>query len=234
MIDKKVALITGGTRGIGLATAQLFQEKGYQVVITARHQPQAEKKDLRFISGDVANESDAKRIINNVVEQYGRLDVLVNNAGITVDMLLSRMKLESFKKVLDVNLGGTFNMTKFAMKAMQKQRSGNIIDLSSISGLNGNIGQANYAASKAGIVGLMKTTAREGALRGIRCNAIAPGMIVTDMTDKLSDKIKESVVEQVPLHRFGNPDEIAKTAYFLADNDYITGQTIVVDGGLSI
>ncbi|NLM68311.1 MAG: SDR family oxidoreductase, partial [Enterococcus sp.] len=162
----------------------------------------------------------------------GPVGILINNAGITNDKLMLRMTADDFDKVLKINLVGTFNMTQHVLKKMLKQREGAIINLSSVSGLIGNVGQANYAASKAGVVGFTKSVAREVAPRGITCNAIAPGFIQTDMTDVLSDKIKEQVTQNIPMQRFGQVDDVAQTAIFLAKNSYITGQVINVDGGL--
>lgn len=189
---KQIALVTGAAKGIGLAIAKRLADDGLTVIINAHHELDDETaKQLAdagyhfdVLVGDVANEDDAEQMINSVVEKYGQIDVLVNNAGITKDKLLSRMKLADFKAVLDTNLVGAFNMIKFAMKIMQKARQGSIVNISSISGLHGNLGQANYSSSKAGLVGLTKTAAREGALRGIRSNAVAPGMVKTDMTEK--------------------------------------------------
>ncbi|USS93439.1 3-oxoacyl-ACP reductase FabG [Fructilactobacillus ixorae] len=241
---KQVALITGGTKGIGLAIAKDLANNGqYQVVINSHRELDADavralqaefSNEVGIVTGDVAQAEDADRMIQTVVAQYGSLAVLVNNAGQTQDKLMTRMTEASFKDVINTNLVGTFNMSKFALKVMQKQRAGVIINLSSIAGLHGNLGQANYAASKAGIVGLTKTTAREGALRGIRCNAVAPGMIKTDMTAKLSDKIVKQFENEIPLKRFGAVQEIAETVAFLVQNDYITGQVITVDGGLTM
>lgn len=235
---KQVVLVTGGTRGIGLAIAQLLAQTAGQVVINAHHEPDAALKDelhqFDYVVGDVANELDAQRMVETVVERYGQLDVLVNNAGITRDKLLTRMKLTDFEAVLDTNLVGAFNMTKAAMKVMQKQRSGCVVNITSIAGTNGNLGQANYSASKAGLIGLTKTAAQEGALRNIRCNAVAPGMINTDMTAQLSERVVEQVTDHIPLHRFGDPSDVAQTVKFLIDNPYITGQVIKVDGGLTM
>ncbi|WP_119326212.1 3-oxoacyl-ACP reductase family protein [Companilactobacillus musae] len=242
MMSKKIVLITGGAKGIGLAAAKKLSSKEMKVIINT-HTPLEEKeaKELEkqgIISngfeGDVSNENDAKRIVENIINMYGHIDVLINNAGITKDKLIFRMSLDEFEDVLKVNLIGTFNMTKLVIKCMQKQRSGNIINISSISGLHGNIGQGNYSASKAGIVGLTKTTAKEGAIRGIRCNAIAPGMIDTDMVHKMSEQRQNEFINQIPLGRFGKPEEIADTISYLIENNYITGQVITVDGGLTI
>ncbi|MCL0318645.1 3-oxoacyl-ACP reductase FabG [Apilactobacillus xinyiensis] len=242
--DKKVILITGATKGLGLADAIRLSKDSKNIVIANSHRElsDAERDELQskfanpvdILVGDVASEDDAKSMVNEVVDKYGRIDVLINNAGITQDTLLTRMKADSFKQVLDTNLFGVFNMTKFALKNMQKKRQGCIINMASIAGLHGNLGQANYSASKAGIVGLTKTIAQEGALRGIRCNAVAPGMITSDMTAKLSDKNIKKWEEQIPLGRFGNPDEVAEVVEFLINSRYITGQVITVDGGLTM
>lgn len=239
---KQVAFITGAAKGIGLSIAKRLSDDGMTVVINAHHElSDDEAKQLAdegyhfdVLVGDVANEDDAEQMVNAVVEKHGQLDVLVNNAGITKDKLLSRMKLADFKAVLDTNLVGAFNMTKFAMKLMQKARKGAIVNISSISGLHGNLGQANYSSSKAGLVGLTKTAAREGALRGIRSNAVAPGMVKTDMTEKMSERRQSEFTDQIPLKRFAEPAEIADAVAFLVHNQYITGQVITVDGGLTI
>lgn len=242
MSEKQVALVTGAAKGIGLAIASRLLHDGFSVIINSHHplsdevkQQLAEFSDQYVnVVGDVVDEDDAKSMIDTAVETYGQLDVLVNNAGITKDKLLSRLSLEDFKAVLDTNLVGAFNMTKFAMKVMQKARSGAIVNISSISGLHGNLGQTNYSASKAGLVGLTKTVAREGALRNIRANAVAPGMIRTAMTEKMSDRRQKEFADQIPLKRFGEADEIADTVAFLIHNQYITGQVVTVDGGLTI
>ncbi|EHO53432.1 3-oxoacyl-[acyl-carrier-protein] reductase [Lentilactobacillus kisonensis] len=239
---KQVALVTGAAKGIGLAIAKRLANDGMTVVINSHHALTADEKQnfadqgLVFdnLVGDVANETDAEKMVNDVVAKYGQLDVLVNNAGITKDKLLSRMKLADFEAVINTNLVGAFNMTKFAMKIMQKSRTGAIVNLASISGLHGNLGQANYSASKAGLVGLTKTAAREGALRNIRCNAVAPGMVATDMTAKMSERRQKEFTDQIPLKRFGDPAEVADAVTFLVHNQYITGQVITIDGGLTI
>ncbi|AQW21652.1 3-oxoacyl-[acyl-carrier-protein] reductase [Lentilactobacillus curieae] len=240
--DKKVALVTGAAKGIGLATAKRLSDDGYTVAINTHSElsddQRAELKkagyDFEAVVGDVSDDDSAKAMVDTVFEKFGRIDVLVNNAGITRDKLLTRIKADDFKAVIDTNLVGTFNMTKYAMKYMQKQRSGAIVNLSSISGLHGNIGQANYSASKAGVVGLTKTAAREGALRGIRVNAVAPGMVRTDMVEAMSEKRQQEFADTIPLKRFGNVKEIADTVSFLVNNEYITGQVVTVDGGLTI
>lgn len=239
---KQIALITGAAKGIGLAIAKRLADDGLTVVINAHHElgddttKRLSDAGYHFdvLVGDVASEDDAEQMVNSVVEKYGQIDVLVNNAGVTKDKLLSRMKLDDFKAVLDTNLVGAFNMIKFAMKIMQKARQGSIVNISSISGLHGNVGQANYSSSKAGLVGLTKTAAREGALRGIRSNAVAPGMVKTDMTEKMSERRQSEFTDQIPLKRFAEPTEIADAVAFLVHNQYITGQVITVDGGLTI
>ena len=241
-IKDKNVFVTGSTRGIGLAIARQFASLGANIVLNGRSEISQDLIDsfkdyhvkVIAISGDVSNFDDAKRMVDEAINELGSVDILVNNAGITNDKLMLKMSEADFESVLKVNLTGAFNMTQSVLKPMTRARQGAIINLSSVVGLTGNVGQANYAASKAGIVGLTKTLAKEGAMRGIRVNAIAPGMIVSDMTDALSDKVKEQVLEAVPLKRFGNATEIAQTALFLAQNDYITGQTITVDGGLYI
>ena len=241
---KRVILITGATKGIGLADAKRFSKHtGNHVIINShRHLNRDQVQSLQdqlprpadVLTGNVADEQQASGMVKQVVKKYGQIDVLVNNAGITQDTLLMLMKADSFKRVLDVNLVGTFNMTKAALKVMLKQRRGCIVNMASVSGLHGNLGQANYSASKAGIVGLTKTTAQEGALRGIRCNAVAPGMIKTAMTAKLSDRVAKRWQKRIPMHRFGTPDEVAQTVEFLIDNHYMTGQVVTLDGGLTI
>ena len=241
---KQIALVTGAAKGIGLAIAKRLSKDGMTVVLNTHHaldddvKQQLSDQGVTFdnLVGDVANEDDAQAMIDSLLEKYGQIDVLVNNAGINRDKLLSRTKLSDFKAVIDTNLIGAFNMTKFAMKSMQKSRSGVIVNISSISGLHGNIGQANYSASKAGLVGLTKTAAREGALRNIRCNAVAPGMIETDMTDAVSDAAKEKIIAGIPFGEIGRPEDVANLVAFLAGDEsrYITGQVICVDGGMAI
>jgi len=236
----KVTFITGSTRGIGLAIAKAFAQAGANIVLNGRSAISAEliAEIEAFgvkcigVSGDISDFEEAGRMIQETQEKLGPITILINNAGITNDKLMLRMKPEEFDQVLKINLVGTFNMTQQVLKKMLKQREGAIINLSSVSGLIGNVGQANYAASKAGVVGFTKSVAREVAPRGITCNAIAPGFIQTDMTDVLSDKVKEQVTQNIPLQRFGQVEDVAQTAIFLAKNPYITGQVINVDGGL--
>ncbi|EOT29066.1 3-oxoacyl-[acyl-carrier-protein] reductase [Enterococcus saccharolyticus] len=239
-LKDKTVFVTGSTRGIGLAIAKAFAQEGANIVLNGRREISEELiasieafgVKCVGVSGDISDFKNAGEMIKEAEEKLGVVAVLVNNAGITNDKLLLRMTEEDFEQVLKINLTGTFNMTQQVMKKMLKQREGVIINLSSVSGLMGNAGQANYAASKAGVVGFTKSVAREVAPRGITCNAIAPGFIQTDMTDVLSDKVKEQVTQTIPLQRFGNVEDIAKAAIFLAKSPYITGQVLNVDGGL--
>ena len=241
---KQVVLITGATKGLGLADAKrLSKNPNRQIVINSHRLLSHDEVELiqnqlehpaDVLVGDVSDEKSAQQMVKQVVKKYGHVDVLVNNAGITRDTLIPLMKESAFKQVLDTNLVGTFNMTKAVLRYMFKKRHGVIINMSSVSGLHGNLGQANYSASKAGVVGLTKTTAQEGSLRGIRCNAVAPGMIATAMTAKLSDRVARRWKKRIPMHRFGTPDEVAQTIEFLINNHYITGQVITLDGGLAI
>lgn len=239
-LQGKVAFITGSTRGIGLEIAKAFAKEGANIVLNGRSQitteqiAEIEALGVKCIgvSGDISDFTSAGQMIAETEEKLGPVTILVNNAGITNDKLMLRMKPEEFEDVLKINLVGTFNMTQQVLKKMLKQREGAIINLSSVSGLMGNVGQANYAASKAGVVGFTKSVAREVAPRGITCNAIAPGFIQTDMTEVLSDKVKEQVVQNIPLQRFGQVEDVAQTAIFLAKSPYITGQVLNVDGGL--
>ena len=239
-LTDKTAIITGASRGIGEAIARNFAQAGANLVLNARHEfPETLIKELEDyghgvvnVLGSVDDPTTGDQLVAAALDQFGSVDVLVNNAGITDDMLAMRMKPASFAKVVQVNLDGTFYVTQPAFKKMLKARAGVIINLASVVGLTGNIGQANYAASKAGIIGLTKTLAREGAMRGVRGNAIAPGMIATDMTAALSQSSQDQILAEIPLKRFGQPEEIAHTARFLVENAYITGQTVTVAGGL--
>ncbi|ADL42666.1 3-oxoacyl-(acyl-carrier-protein) reductase [Caldicellulosiruptor obsidiansis OB47] len=244
LLKDKVALITGASRGIGRAIALKFAQNGANVIINySSSQSQAEnlKEEIEkigtkamIIKCDVSNSDEVNQMFSQIEKEFGRLDILVNNAGITKDGLILRMNEEDFDKVIAINLKGAFLCAKAAAKMMVKQRFGNIINISSVVGITGNIGQANYAASKAGIIGLTKSLAKELASRNIRVNAIAPGFIKTDMTEVLSDKVKETMLSSIPLGRFGEADEVANVALFLASSlsSYITGQVIVVDGGM--
>ncbi|MCM8711767.1 3-oxoacyl-[acyl-carrier-protein] reductase [Clostridium sp. SYSU_GA19001] len=244
MLTGKVALITGAGRGIGKAIALKFSELGASIVVNYRSSEKEAQElideikkrggEAAAVQGDVSSFLDAEKVVKFAIEKFGRLDILVNNAGITKDTLLLRMKEEDFDKVLEVNLKGVFNCTKYASSVMLKQKSGKIINISSVIGLIGNAGQANYAAAKAGIIGFTKSVAKELGARGITVNAIAPGFITTDMTEVLSDKLKEKLLENVPLKKLGTPEDVANLAAFLASDNanYITGQVINVDGGM--
>lgn len=241
----KVALITGATRGIGKQIAITFAKEGYDIAINYRKENQEltdTKKEIESynvkcvaVQGDVSNFEDCERLVKEIIEQYGKIDVLVNNAGITKDMLLMRMKKEDFEQVIDINLVGTFNVTKNVINYMMKARSGRIINISSIVGISGNAGQTNYSASKAGIIGFTKSLAQEVGSRNILVNAVAPGFIETSMTEVLKEEIKEEIAKRIPLKRMGKAQDVANVVKFLAseDSSYITGQVICIDGGMS-
>ncbi len=238
MINKTV-IVTGGGKGIGAKIATAFVLKGYNVVINYRSNIDENflkglqsRGNVTTFKGDVTTYEDCKSLIDFTVETYGSVDILVNNAGITDDTLIMRMKEEQFDKVINTNLKGVYNTTRYISNIFLKQKSGVIINISSVVGIIGNAGQSNYAASKAGVIGFTKSIARELGKKGIRVNCIAPGFIETDMTSKLNDKIKENMLKNIPLNRFGTDDEVASTALFLAEATYITGQTINVCGGM--
>ncbi|MBL1230849.1 3-oxoacyl-[acyl-carrier-protein] reductase [Enterococcus sp. BWB1-3] len=239
-IQGKNVFVTGSTRGLGKAIALAFAEAGANIVLNGRKEISEELiNEIKAygvncigISGDIIDFDTAGKMLEEAENSLGSVDILVNNAGVTKDKLLLRMSPEDFEQCIQINLNGTFNMTQHAIKRMMKRRSGRIINISSVVGLIGNVGQANYAASKAGIVGFSKSVAREAAARGITCNVIAPGFIETEMTDVLSDKIKEQTKSQIPLQCYGQAEDVAKAAVFLAESPYITGQVLNVDGGL--
>ena len=240
----KVAFITGATRGIGRAIALELAKEGYNIALNYRTENEALenlKKEISEIGvecypvqGDVSKAEDSERMTKEIIEHFEQIDVLVNNAGITKDKLIQRMKEEEFTDVINVNLVGTFNITKNVIKYMTKKRYGKIINLSSVVGISGNAGQSNYAASKAGIIGFTKSIAKELASRNITANAVAPGFIQTDMTNVLKDEIKEAIEGTIPLKRLGTAEDVAKVVKFLAseESSYITGQVINVDGGM--
>ena len=242
MGERQVALITGATRGIGKEIALELAQNGYDIAVNYRGtidedlKKEIEANNVRceFVEADVSNFEQCESMIKETIEKYGRIDVLVNNAGITKDGLIMRMKKEDFEAVIDVNLVGTFNVTRNVIPYMIKQKSGRIINVSSVVGVAGNAGQTNYSASKAGVIGFTKSLAKEVASRNILVNAIAPGFIDTDMTKVLSDNVKEGINAQIPLKRMGTQNEVAKVVKFLAseDSSYVTGQVINIDGGM--
>ena len=240
----KVALVTGATRGIGREIAITFAKAGYDIAINyrkanedleiAKNEIEATGVKCLTVQGDVSNFEDCEKFVKEIIDEYGKIDVLVNNAGITKDTLLMRMQKEDFDQVIDVNLGGTFNVTKNVINYMLKAKTGRIINISSVVGVSGNAGQTNYAASKAGIIGFTKSLAKEVASRNILVNAVAPGFIETDMTSVLKDEVKEGIAKQIPLKRMGTVSDVANVVKFLASDEsaYITGQVINVDGGM--
>lgn len=246
MENKKLALITGAAGGIGCAIARKLKDDGFDLALHARNlKPELEalKKELeddgcrvQIVLGDISSFEDCKRMIDEILAENGSVDVLVNNAGMTRDKLVMMMKAEDFTDVIDTNLNGTFYLSKLVSKSMMKKRAGRIINMSSVVGIHGNAGQANYAASKAGIIGLTKSFAKEFASRNILVNAIAPGFIVTPMTDMLSEKVREEIKADIPLAELGRAEDVAQLVSFLAGDSsrYITGQVICVDGGMSI
>jgi len=244
LLDGKVAVITGASRGIGRAVALELAQQGAKVVINYAGNAAAAQEVKQLVEqaggqaivvqGDVADAAAVDNLISQTMEAFGRIDILVNNAGITRDGLLMRMKESDWDAVMNTNLKGVFFCTKAASRIMMKQKCGKIINMTSVVGVMGNAGQANYAAAKAGVIGFTKSMARELASRGITVNAIAPGFIATDMTAVLTDQVKSELAGQIPLNRLGTAEEVAKAASFLASPaaDYITGQTLHVDGGM--
>lgn len=243
-MSEKIAVVTGGSRGIGAAIAKKLASRGMTVIINycgSEDRALAVKSAIEAAGGqaeawrcDVSDCGQCEAFVKAVMEKYGRIDVLVNNAGITRDDLMMRMSDEDFSRVIDTNLKGTFYMMRFASRHMLKAKKGRIINMASVVGLMGNAGQVNYAASKAGVIGATKSAAKELASRGITVNAIAPGFIDTEMTGALSEKVQEQILTQIPLGSFGKPEDIANCAAFLASDEaaYITGQVIQVDGGM--
>lgn len=245
-MEKKVALVTGASRGIGSQIVRELAKEGYFVVINycgSRERAEQVLESIQQAGGEgicypcnVSDDQQTEEMIKKVIEEYGHIDVLVNNAGITRDNLILRMTEAEFDAVIDTNLKGCFHTIRYAARYFLKQRSGKIINIASVSGILGNVGQANYAASKAGIIGLTKTAARELASRGITVNAVAPGFVDTEMTEVLTEQVKEAATAQIPMKRFGTAQEIANMVVFLASEkaDYITGQVICVDGGMAM
>jgi len=242
-LKNKVAVVTGASRGIGKSIAEFYAKAGAHVSCISRNKDTLDDVVKTIISNggsastnafDVSKFIEFQDNINDIVKEHGTIDILVNNAGITIDKLIMRMNDDDWNKVLDINLKGAFNGIKSVARTMMKARTGRIINISSVVGLTGNSGQANYAASKAGLIGLSKATAKELSSRGITVNCIAPGYINTDMTVNITDENKEKLYSQIPLGRIGNPNDIATAALFLASDEagYITGQTITVDGGM--
>ncbi len=244
MLENKVALVTGGSRGIGRAIALTLAENGAKVAINyagredAANEVVSEIKknggEAFAIKANVGRSDEVKEMVDQVIDTFGALHILVNNAGITRDNLIMRMKESDWDDVLDTNLKGVFNCIKAVTRQMMRQRDGRIINISSIVGVSGNPGQANYVAAKAGVIGLTKTTAKELASRNITVNAIAPGFIETEMTEQLDDKVKEEMLKQIPLAKLGQPEDIAHFVAFLASDksQYMTGQTLHIDGGM--
>lgn len=240
MLEGKTVLVTGAAKGIGKSIALAFAKQGCNIVLNYRSnvsddtikEIEAYNVKCMPLQGDVSDFATAAEIVKKAKKEFGTVDVLVNNAGITKDMLLMRMSEEEFDSVIQTNLKGTFNMIRHVSSVMLKQRSGAIINMSSVVGVTGNAGQANYAASKAGVIGLTKATAKELAARGVTCNAIAPGFVETDMTAVLTDEQKSMMLEAIPLKRYGQVEDIANAAVFFAKNTYITGQVLNVDGGM--
>ena len=242
-LKEKVALVTGAAQGIGRAIVLLLAQKGADIIVSDINLEKAEEttKEIEAIGrrtmairADVANTNDVERMVEAILERFGQIDILVNNAGIAKDKLILRMTEEDWDAVLNVNLKGTFNCTKAVVRHMSKQRRGKIVNIASVVGQMGNVGQANYSASKAGVIGFTKTIAREFAQRGINVNAIAPGYIETPMTEALPEKAKEELKRMIPMERLGRPEDVAKAVFFLVSDasNYITGQVLNVNGGI--
>lgn len=243
-LSGKTAIVTGGSRGIGKAIALKLAEKGANIVVNYTSSPDKAMevveqikemgREALAIKADVSKEEDVSSLVKEVGKQFSSIDILINNAGITRDTLLIRMKDEDWDRVIDVNLKGTYLCTKLVAKKMMKQRSGKIVNITSVVGIIGNAGQANYSASKAGVIGLTKSSAKELASRGVNVNAVAPGFIHSDMTDKLSDEVVENYAKNIPLGKMGNPEDVANAVAFLCSEEasYLTGQVLNVDGGM--
>lgn len=246
MLEGRIAVVTGASRGIGKAIALELASKGATVIINyngSKERAELVQKEIEEKGGvakavqcNVADFAECENFIKEVIDEYGKIDILVNNAGITKDGLIMKMSEADFDDVINTNLKGTFNTIRFASRQMMKQRKGRIVNMTSVVGISGNAGQANYASSKAGVIGLTKSMAKELASRGVTVNAVAPGFIETEMTDVLSDEVKEATRKMIPLGKYGKPENIAKAVAFLVSDDaeYITGQVVQVDGGMAI
>lgn len=245
-MDRKVALVTGASGGIGRSICEKLASLNMDIVINYRSDKEGAEEVEKIcqeqgvktllVQADVADEDQVKKLFKETMDEFGRVDVLVNNAGITRDNLIMRMKAEDFQDVIDINLLSAFHMIKAGSRIMMRQRAGSIINMSSVVGIRGNAGQVNYSASKAGLIGMTKSMAKELASRGIRVNAVAPGFIDTEMTQALGDKAKEAILETIPLNHLGEVEDVANLVAFLASEEsgYITGQVISVDGGMNI
>ena len=245
LLENKNVIITGGSRGIGQAIVEKFITEGASVAFTYRSSAESSNKIIKNLNvgdrlkaykSDASSYQQSEQLIKDVLEDFGSIDCLINNAGITKDTLILRMTEDHWDQVMEVNLKSVFNLTKHVIKPMMKNRSGSIINMSSVVGVFGNAGQSNYAASKAGIIGFTKSMAKEVGSRGIRCNAIAPGFIASDMTDELDDKTKDNYISGIPLKRFGSGADVSQACAFLASDmsTYITGQVLSVCGGMNI
>lgn len=244
MEERQVVLVTGAARGIGKHIALKYAQNGYNVVlnyVSDNTDVEGLTKEIGqygtevlCIKADVSQSEQVEELVKQAIEKFGKVDVLVNNVGVTKDTLLMRMKEEDFDRVININLKGTFLMTKAVIPYMMKKRAGSIINISSVVGVAGNAGQSNYAASKAGMIGFTKSVAKEVASRNIRANCVAPGFIATDMTEILSDDVKANINAQIPMKRMGTPEDVANVVYFLGskESSYVTGQTICIDGGM--
>ncbi len=240
MLNGKTALVTGGAKGIGKGICLELAKLGCNIAVNYRSgitdefvkELEAYSVTVKTYQCNVQSFDETKEMVAKVLEDFGTIDVLVNNAGITDDMLILKMKEEQFDNVIDINLKGTFNLTKHVSNIILKQKSGSIVNITSVIGVIGNAGQSNYAASKAGVIGFTKSIAKELGSRGITVNAVAPGFIETDMTDGLSEKVKDAVLGQIPLKKLGSTEDVARAVAFLATNKYITGQVLNIDGGM--